>query len=245
MSYDYIIVIPARLKSTRLPSKPLIKINGIPMIIRTCNQCAKVVDRTRIFVATDSKKILNLVKSYKFNCIMTSKKCKTGTDRVSELSKKIKSEIYINLQGDEPVFSTRDLKKFISFSLKNYNHPVIGMSKSLNKKYYFSKKIPKLVFTKSKQLMYITRAPIPSSKNNNDNKFYRQICIYSFPKKYLNFYGQDRNKSIFEKKEDIEILRLVENDIKVKVIELSDNSISVDTKADIKKVENFISKNDI
>ena len=245
MSYDFIIVIPARLKSTRLPLKPLIKINGIPMILRTCNQCAKVVDNSKIYVATDSQEILNLVKSHGFNCIMTSKKCKTGTDRVSELSKIINSEIYINLQGDEPVFNTKDLKKFINFSLKNINHTVIGMSKSIDKKYYLSKSIPKLVFSKSMQLMYITRAPIPSSKNNNKNNFYRQICIYSFPKKHLSFYGKDKNKSSFEIKEDIEILRLLENDIKVKVIELSDKSISVDTKTDIKKVKNYILKNDI
>ena len=98
MVKKFIVVIPARLKSSRLPSKPLLRIKGIPMIIRTFQQCNKVVKRKNIIVATDSSKIIDLCNRYNINTVITSKKCKTGTDRVFEVSKKINAKNYINVQ---------------------------------------------------------------------------------------------------------------------------------------------------
>ena len=96
---DYLVVIPARYNSKRLPGKPLININGIPMIIRTYNQCKKAVPETKIIVATDNKKIKKICNNFKIKSIITSKKCLTGTDRLAEVAKKIKkkfsSDIYL------------------------------------------------------------------------------------------------------------------------------------------------------
>ena len=92
-SSDFIVVIPARFSSKRLPGKPLKKILGIPMIIRTCMQCLKVVKKSQLIVATDDKRIQECCKKYFINSILTSKKCKTGTDRVAEIAKKIKVKI--------------------------------------------------------------------------------------------------------------------------------------------------------
>ena len=85
----YIIVIPARYKSERLPGKPLLNIGGLPMIVRTYNQCTKVVSKDKIIVATDSNKIKKVCDKYKIKSIITSSKCLTGTDRVAEVAKKI------------------------------------------------------------------------------------------------------------------------------------------------------------
>jgi 3-deoxy-manno-octulosonate cytidylyltransferase (CMP-KDO synthetase) len=116
-----VLIIPARYSSTRLPGKPLIKIKGIPMIIRTCKQCLKVVPAKNLYVATDDKKVEKCCKEHGIQTIMTSKKCLTGTDRVAEVAKKIKSETYINVQGDEPIFNPIDLKKIINSSKINQN----------------------------------------------------------------------------------------------------------------------------
>ena len=86
---SFIVVIPARYKSKRLFGKPLILIKGIPMIVRTYDQCKKVVDRKKIYVATDDYRIKNVCEKNDINVVMTSKKCLTGTDRVAEVSKKI------------------------------------------------------------------------------------------------------------------------------------------------------------
>ena len=89
MKKKFVLIIPARYHSSRLPGKPLIKILGIPMLIRTYNQCKKVVSKEKIIVATDDLRIIKICKSNNINCIMTKKSCLTGTDRISELSKKL------------------------------------------------------------------------------------------------------------------------------------------------------------
>ena len=87
---SFIVVIPARFGSKRLPGKPLKKVLGVPMIIRTSMQCLKVVKKSQLIVATDDRRIQKCCKKYSINSILTSKKCKTGTDRVAEVAKKIK-----------------------------------------------------------------------------------------------------------------------------------------------------------
>ena len=101
---DKIIIIPARYGSKRFKGKPLVKILGREMILRVYDICKKVVGLDKVFVATDNKKISNVVSKAGYKYIITSKKCLTGTDRVAEVSKKIKSKVYINVQGDEPLF---------------------------------------------------------------------------------------------------------------------------------------------
>ena len=115
---DTVIIIPARYKSTRFPGKPLALIKKIPMIVRVLNICSKVLPKKKIFVATDDIKIFNVVKNSGYNALITSKKHKTGTDRVAEAAKKIKAKIYINVQGDEPLINPRDIKKIIEVKKK-------------------------------------------------------------------------------------------------------------------------------
>ena len=102
------IVIPARYGSSRYRGKPLVKILNREMILRVADICANVVKN--LFIATDSNKISNVVKKAGYNFIIF-KKCLTGTDRVAEASKKLKSNLIINVQGDEPTINPKDIKK--------------------------------------------------------------------------------------------------------------------------------------
>ena len=106
-----IIIIPARYGSSRFEGKPLFKILGTEMVIRVANICAKVVGKENLYVATDNKKISKVVISNGYKAIMTSTKCLTGTDRVAEAALKVKSDIYVNVQGDEPTINPKDIKK--------------------------------------------------------------------------------------------------------------------------------------
>ena len=126
-----LIVIPARFKSKRFPGKPLAKINNKEMIIWVAQICKKVTSVSNIVVATDDIRIKKTVNKYGFNAIMTSKKCITGTDRVAQVSKKIKADIYINVQGDEPLIKSQDIKKVISPKIKFPNHVICGYSNLL------------------------------------------------------------------------------------------------------------------
>ena len=126
------IIIPARLKSKRFPAKPLAKILDVPMVIRVARICQKVLPKNNIYVATDSKQISEVVKDYGFKFVLTSKKCLTGTDRVAEASKKIAGNIFINVQGDEPLVKPSDIKKVIKYKLKNKNNVICGYNKITN-----------------------------------------------------------------------------------------------------------------
>ena len=237
---DFLLVIPARYKSKRLPGKPLINLKGIPMIIRTYNQCKKAVHQSKILVATDDKKILNLCKKNNINVIMTSNSCLTGTDRVAEVARKIKKKFYINVQGDEPICNPSDIKKIIRTAMKYPNKVINGFTEIKDKKMFNSPHVPKVIFRKDGNLIYMSRAPIPSNKKKSFIRGWRQVCIYSFPYKSLKIFSNLKKKTTLERIEDLELNRFIEIGHEVKMIEMSNRSVPVDTKDDLKKVIKLI-----
>ena len=236
----YIVVIPARYKSKRLPGKPLLDIKGIPMIIRTFNQCLKVVPRTKILVATDDKRIQKICEDKDIKTLMTSKKCLTGTDRIAEVAKKIKKDFYINVQGDEPICNPRDIKKIIKYAKKFPNEIINGFTEIKEKKLFFSPNIPKLVFKNDGNLLYMSRSPIPSNKKQQFIKAWRQVCIYSFSYNSLKAYTSVKKKTPLESIEDLESNRFLELGYQVKMLKMSNKSVAVDTKEDLVKVRKIV-----
>lgn len=238
----YAVIIPARYESSRLPGKPLLLINGIPMIVRTYMQVNKVVSAKDIYVATDDQRIRDLCISKNMNCIMTGKECLTGTDRVFESSLQLEYEYFINVQGDEPILNPNDLSTLINYCEDNNFYAVNGYSEISCQDDYYSSSVPKLVFDEQGYLLYMSRAPIPSSKNKSLTKAYRQICIYSFSREALKDFSLKKSKSFFENIEDIEILRFLEMGKKIKMIPMSGFSISVDNPEDIIRVESKLNE---
>jgi len=244
MIKDFVLVIPARLESTRLPRKLLRKIEGISIIERTFN-CAfnALGDRNKIIIATDSKLILEHCHLFGANVILTSKNCLTGTDRVAEISKIVEANQYINLQGDEPIFPVSDLTYFISEVTKNPDYIYTGITKIYKEEDYNNLSIPKMVFTNSKRLLYSSRAPIPCNKSGKFVTGFKHICVYAFNKTHLNAFTSLDNKTVFEFEEDLEINRFLELDMDVKCIPLEKGGKAVDTQEDLEKVSNLIRTN--
>ena len=237
---DYIVVIPARYNSSRLPGKPLIKISGIEMLLRTFNKCNEVVDAKKIFVATQSIKIEEFCISNNLQVVMTSNQCLTGTDRIAEVAKKIDAPVYINVQGDEPLLNPNDLLKLINESNNDPDTIFNGYCKIDDESQYYSKNIPKVAFAENKELLYMSRAAIPFSKSGAFKISYRQVCIYAFPRESLSIFSKNTGKTFFEMHEDIEILRFLELGCKIKMIEMSSDSVAVDVPDDIRKVEEIL-----
>lgn len=235
-----LIIIPARYKSSRFPGKPLKKILGRELILRVADRCKSIINKKDLIIATDNNQISKVVKKDNFNVIMTSTKCLTGTDRVAEVAKKINSKIYVNVQGDEPLVNSRDIKKIISKKIEFPNHVICGFSKIRKIENPLSKNIPKVVMNKNNELVYISRAPVPSSKKKRKTGFNKQVCIYAFNKKELLKFSSMKKKSNLEKIEDIEILRFFDLGIKVKMVKLNSKTLAVDVKSDIRKVEKFL-----
>ena len=229
---DPIIIIPARYNSTRFPGKPLAKINDKSMIYHVWSKCTEVLPKNRVYVATDDERIEKECNNYEISVLLTSKNCMTGTDRIYEASKIIDAETYINVQGDEPLIRASDIEKVLSISLKNPDTIINAMCKIRVEEDFFNYNIPKVVSNSNNELVYISRAPIPANKQNMFINAMKQVCIYGFPKKSLNIYGEKKSKTKLENIEDIEILRFIELGCKVKMVEVSDSSVAVDTKND-------------
>ena len=241
-----VVVIPARYKSSRFPGKPLAKIYGKEMILWVCEVAEKSVGSENVYVATENEEIAHLVKNNGYQVVMTSDECLTGTDRVAEASKEIDADIFINIQGDEPLVSADDVNKVIEAKKDNPKHIINCMSKLHKDEDPSDVKIPKVVTDKDNDLLYASRGCIPMNKNGLDptivgSEAYKQVCIYGFSKEQLDRFHSDKKTSL-ESVEDIEIIRFLEKGMRVKMLELNTVSYAVDYPEDIKKIEEIYSE---
>tara|TARA_B100001113_G_C20938830_1_gene547787 strand:- start:77 stop:808 length:732 start_codon:yes stop_codon:yes gene_type:complete len=240
MNTDFLIVIPARYSSSRFPGKPLAMINGKSMLERVWDKCIKVTSKKNIIIATDDERIEEHCKQKQLNYIRTSSHCLTGTDRIAEVAMQIKADFYINVQGDEPLIEPSDINLILNRYMESPGKCYCGMSKITNEEDFYNPNIPKVVVSSNNQLLYISRAAIPTTKKLDMIEAKKQVCIYAFTKDSLNEYGVNSKKEENESVEDIEILRLIERGYEVEMVEVSDSSIAVDTPEDLKRVEDYL-----
>ena len=235
------VIIPARFNSSRFPGKPIVKLCGKEMILWVAEICSKAVGISNVFIATDDNRISNLVFESGFQAILTRPDLLTGTDRVAEASKNLDYEVYVNVQGDEPLVDPDDILKAIELKSK-YPESVINSYCSITKNENPNNlNIPKVVMKENHDLIYISRAKIPQSKNNDEDQIYnKQVCIYSYNNNDLDKFLRYGRKSSTEKIEDIEILRFFDLNINIKMFKASKSSLAVDVPEDVKKVENAI-----
>ena len=232
---NFAVIIPARYESSRFPGKPLVDINGKPMIQHVWERCCEAVGKDKVYVATDDSRIENSVKHFGGEVVLTSSDCLTGTDRIAEANLQLDFDFVVNVQGDEPLINPEDVKTVIQSFIKNRN-VTNAMCEIKTKDEFYSLTIPKVAFTKSRKLLYMSRSTIPLNKTGNYEFGYKQVCIYAFSKEHLNFFYSNRAKSDFEKVEDIEILRFLESNYTVDMVEVGAGSLAVDVPEDKLKV---------
>lgn len=237
-------VIPARYKSSRFPGKPLADICGKPMIWWVYQQCKKVEDFSEVYVATDDDKIFKTCEDLDIKVIMTSETHKTGTDRIGEVAEKIPADLYVNIQGDEPLLEPETIKAAIK---PFYSAPDLKisnlMTKIKNPVDVVNFTVPKVITNKEGVGIYLTRATAPYPKGSIDYAYYKQVCVYGFKPETLKFYcdyGKKYGKAKVESVEDIEILRFIENGYKVQYIEVDSDTVAVDTPNDLEKVRAIV-----
>ena len=237
---NYVVIIPARYGSSRLEGKPLVNLCGVPMIVRTYLQCIKACPPEKVFVACDDERIKTVCELHDIQVLMTSSDCLTGTDRVAECAQQLDADVYINGQGDEPVFNPEDLDIFINTAQKFPTDVLNGVCKINDEALFRSGTIPKAVMRADGRLLYMSRAGIPTNKKHEFITSWRQVCVYAFPKKSLEAFKAQKVKTPLEQIEDIEILRFLELGWEVRMVPLSTQSVAVDTPEDIVKVEQVI-----
>ena len=233
----YIVVIPARFQSSRLPGKPLVNLCGVPMIVRTYRQCIKAVPAELVYVATDNDNIRAVCEKQGICVVMTASDCLTGTDRVAEVARKIEADTYINVQGDEPVFNPDDLSALIEAAAAHPQDVINGYCSIRDDEMFRSSSVPKVVMRPDGRLLYMSRAPIPTNKRSGFEKGWRQVCAYAFPKSALEAFASTTSKTELEAIEDIEILRFLELGWDIRMIPMSDVSVAVDNPKDVIRAE--------
>lgn len=235
-----IIVIPARQKSSRFPGKPLTPILGKPMIRWVWESCATAIGTQRVFVATDDESIARVVDSFGGQVQLTSPDCATGTDRLYDFSKHIAADLYINVQGDEPLIKPDEVSAFVEQAETHPDVVLNGFAPIDSEEEFRSLAVPKVVMRADGQLLYMSRAAIPGNKDSDFKGAHKQICMYSFPLKHLELFGTHPTKTPLEAEEDIEILRLVELGVPVHMVPCAGGTIAVDFPSDVQRVESLL-----
>ena len=231
-------IIPSRYASTRLPGKPLIDILGKSMIQRVYEQCKKSNSLSKLIVATDDKRIYTHVLSFGGEAVMTSKAHKTGTERCNEVVQNLNEhiDVIINIQGDEPFINPLQIEEIIS--LFNDSEVQIGtLAKKIDDvKILSDRNTPKAIFDKEQNAINFCRK---ISKISKENIYYKHIGIYAYKKNVLEEICR-LPKSQNEIQEQLEQLRWLDNNCKIKVGITNFDSLSIDTANDIEKIKQEI-----
>lgn len=234
-------VIPSRYGSSRFEGKPLALVAGKPMIQRVYEQAEKSKAISKTIVATDDKRIFDAVKAFGGEAVMTSDKCRSGTDRVAQTADILNldpDDIIINIQGDQPIFNPETLEEMIA---PFENDPGIVMStlafKIQDKREITDPKDVKVTFDKNKFAMYFSRAQIPFPRDKNTNaEFYKHLGFYAYKKNFLNKLV-NLPTGTCEHIEKLEQLRVLEYGFKIKVVVTQYDSPEIDLPEDIKRIE--------
>jgi len=229
------IIIPARLSSSRLPNKVLAKIDTKPMII-WCAEIAKKVDN--VVIATDSQEVIDVCKKYGFNAVITDKNHQSGSDRIKEAADILglkENEIIINMQGDEPFLEPEILQKVKEklLEIKNRDFAMVSCYKKIDELSAEDPNLVKVIIDKNSDAIYFSRSKIPYNRDNAPHTYFGHIGIYGFIKKSLDEFV--KMKGTLEHIEKLEQLRVLENGKKIAMIEVETKSFGIDTKEDLLK----------
>lgn len=250
---DFVGIIPARYASTRFPGKPLAKLGGKIVIQRVYEQVRSVLDD--VYVATDDERIMNAVKSFGGNAVMTSPNHKSGTDRIEEAVNIIGKnfDVVINIQGDEPFIH----KSQIETICKCFDDPqtmIATLGRPFSEKDTIkdleNPNSPKLICDNNGFAMYFSRSIIPyirgEEKSNWINKFnyLKHIGLYAYRANVLREITKLPQSSL-ELAESLEQLRWLQNGYRIKVGIINIETIGIDTPEDLEKAEEFINSQKI
>ena len=243
-----LIIIPSRMESKRLPGKPLLDIEGIPMVIRVAKQAIKS-NSGLVYIACCDEEVYKTAKNYGVNVIMTNPNHNSGTDRIYEAFKNInnsnKIDTIINLQGDMPTISSNLIRDLVKFK-ETIPSDIFTLVNEINDKDdMLDKDIVKVALSINKneeygRALYFSRSLIPYG----EGPVYHHIGIYAYSRDSLEKFISLKPSSL-EKRESLEQLRALEANMDIKVSIVEDNPIGVDNLADFNKACDYIKNNKI
>jgi len=237
-------VIPCRYQSSRFPGKSLALIDGKPMMWHVYQRVLESNVCDEIYIATDDQRIKDVANELGIESIMTRSDHKTGTDRLAEAANVVEGNYYINIQGDEPFIDPEAIKAVALGIINCQDESVVasnGYTLIENTVDVLNTNIVKVIMNIKSNALAYSRNPIPYPQSGIA-KYYRQLGLYGFTKKGLEVFTETVAGPI-EISEQVEMYRIIENDLRVVMIETNDDSISVDTEHDLSRVIKLMQKN--
>ena len=237
-------VIPARYQSSRFPGKPLADILGRPMISHVYAASSKADLLDKVIVATEDQRIADVCSNLSIPWVMTSSDHPTGTDRVAEVAQIEDADLYVNIQGDEPMIQPDTINAAVQPFLDDPNILVSNLcARIVEPDELVDSNVIKVVRSPDSYGVYLSRLPIPYPRDRYDISYFKQVCVYGFRKEPLIQF-LDRGQTFLERTEGIELLRFLELGIKVKFREVFGGTAAVDTLADLRRVNEMMLHND-
>lgn len=260
------VVIPARYGSIRFPGKPLADISGKPMVQHVYERASQATLVDEVFVATDDRRIQEAVESFYGKVVLTSKECRSGTDRMAEAARNFSSDIFINVQGDEPLISPKLIDQIASSLISDTKLRIASAGASFkSREDFLDPNIVKVLTDRDAYAIYFSRYPIPflkqawqksgllsfraiGEKSPHWDDYYSEYSfekIGSAVKKHLGIYGFRREELLkfsqweptpLECQEELEQLRILEHGGKIKIVPTEEESIAVDRPEDLNKI---------
>lgn len=231
------IIIPARIGSSRFPNKVLADIAGMPMVVRT----AKAVEGVdKVVIATDSQEVIDIAKKHGIKAVLTSDTHNSGTDRIFEAAQKLNlsdDEIIINVQGDEPFIETGVVQAIYNLTQSNKDNPSVMMNscyKSINNPEADDPNIVKVVTDSDDIALYFSRAKVPYPRDHHFDAYKGHLGIYGFTMKSLQAFC-NLSPAPLEDIEKLEQLRALYHGYKVAMVKVKTESFGIDTPEDLEK----------
>jgi len=238
-----VIVIPARYASTRLPGKPLVSLAGKSMIQRVYERARLAKLAQRVIVATDDERIVAAVVAFGGEARMTRPDHRTGTERVAEVAAHVEGDVFVNVQGDEPLLDPAAVDTAISALLEEPAAPIATVATLIkNAPDIMDPNVVKTVLDFDDNALYFSRAPIPWVRDTAAKmrvRHLKHLGLYVFQREVLLEYPTLPQGEL-ERIEQLEQLRWMENGWKIRVAEVEHDAVSVDVPADVERVEKLL-----
>jgi 3-deoxy-manno-octulosonate cytidylyltransferase (CMP-KDO synthetase) len=233
-----VAIIPSRIASTRLPRKPLRMILGKPMIQRVYEAACACRGLSDVIVATDSEEIFALCQKHGWNARMTSEECRSGTDRVREVSQSVKADIYLNVQGDEPLARPEHLDALLSVMKPGVEVGTVYTpcaTEDVN-----NPNAVKIVTALNGRALYFSRATIPFDRDRRGNlRYCKHLGFYAYTPAALERFCL-WPESELERSERLEQLRFLDHGVDIYAAETPFDTVGVDTEDDLRRVEQIL-----
>jgi 3-deoxy-manno-octulosonate cytidylyltransferase (CMP-KDO synthetase) len=244
-SHKAIIVIPARFGSTRLPGKPLVSLSGQPMIQRVYERAKQAKTAGRVIVATDDERIVKAVEEFGGEARMTRADHRTGTERIAEVAAHIEGQVFVNVQGDEPLLDPVAVDTAVKSLLEEPIASIATVAVLIRTPAeIMDPNVVKTVLDFEDNAIYFSRAPIPWVRDTGMKthaRHLKHLGLYVFQRDALLEYPTLPQGEL-ERIEQLEQLRWLENGWKIRVAEVEHDAVSVDVPEDVKRVEDLLAK---